>query len=158
MKLYTLNFTQTLPLSIDEAWRCFCDPRNLSIITPAWLDFQMTGELPERMDAGLVLSYRIRPFLGFPVNWISEITHVREPEMFVDEQRFGPYRFWHHQHHFRETPAGVEVRDIVNYGLKFGLFGRVTNAVLVRRRIDEIFAFRRQELERRFNAPALNKV
>ncbi|MGH9942436.1 MAG: SRPBCC family protein [Pyrinomonadaceae bacterium] len=150
MKLYSLRYQQTLPLDVAGAWDFFSSPHNLPRITPAWLDFQLTCELPERMHAGMIISYRIRPLLGLPVNWVTEITHVNEPFFFVDEQRFGPYRFWHHQHHFRETAAGVEVEDVVHYGLKHRPFGGVLNRVLIRRRLEEIFAFRQRALARMF--------
>lgn len=154
MKIHTLNYRQLLPLPLDEAWRFFSGPHNLRLITPPWLDFRLTCEPPAQMYAGMILTYRIRPFLRVPVNWVTEITHVNAPFFFVDEQRFGPYRFWHHQHAFRETPGGVEVLDLVSYGLKHGPLGSFTHQVLVRRRLNEIFAFRQRALERMFPTPA----
>ncbi|HEX6747489.1 MAG TPA: SRPBCC family protein [Longimicrobium sp.] len=146
MKLHLLQATQNLPVSLSEAWDFFSDARNLARITPPSMGFEVTSALPGRMYAGMLITYRIRPLLGLPVSWVTEITHVDEPHRFVDEQRFGPYRFWHHQHLFREVAGGVEMRDLVHYALPPG--GGAVRRFLVAPRLEEIFAFRRQALER----------
>jgi ligand-binding SRPBCC domain-containing protein len=151
MRLYRLHFRQNLPIEIRKAWDFFSNPHNLRQITPPWLNFEITSDLPESMYAGMLITYQIRPVLGIANNWITEITHVREPYYFVDEQRFGPYKFWHHQHIFKEAASSVEMDDIVSYGLPFGLLGRIMSETLVRKKLEEIFIFRRQALERIFN-------
>jgi ligand-binding SRPBCC domain-containing protein len=148
MKLHVLQATQNLPVSLAEAWDFFSDAGNLAKITPPSLGFEVITKLPPRMHAGLIIQYRVRPLMGVPLRWVTEITHVDEPHLFVDEQRFGPYRFWHHQHHFREIPGGVEARDIVHYALPPG--GGAARRWLVTPRLNEIFDYRRQVLERTF--------
>lgn len=154
MKLYTLQRQQIIPVSIGEAWDFFSNPCNLPLITPAWMNFRITSEVPEKMYAGMIIAYRVRPLLNFPLDWITEITHVDEPRMFVDEQRFGPYRFWHHQHIFRETERGVEMRDIVHYALRGGIFGRAINELIVQRKLREIFDHRVCAVEQIFASAA----
>jgi ligand-binding SRPBCC domain-containing protein len=149
MKPSLLQCTQTLPIPVATAWEFFSDPRNLPVITPPDLGFKISSAVPERMYPGMVVSYSVTPFGRFCVDWTTEITQVREPEFFVDEQRFGPYRFWHHQHHFRQVENGTEMIDLVHYLLPFGLFGLVA-AGFVRGRLERIFTFRRQTLERMF--------
>jgi ligand-binding SRPBCC domain-containing protein len=148
MKLHTLDQIQRLPISVAEAWDFFSDARNLERITPPDMGFEVTSALPDRMYAGMLVTYRVRPLLGVPVTWVTEITHVDEPRLFVDEQRFGPYRFWHHQHLFREIEGGSEMRDIVSYVLPPG--GGVARRWLVTPRLEQIFAHRRRVLEERF--------
>lgn len=148
MKLHTLDQIQRLPISVAEAWDFFSDARNLERITPPDMGFEVTSPLPDRMYAGMLVTYRVRPLLGVPVTWVTEITHVDEPRLFVDEQRFGPYRFWHHQHLFREIEGGVEMRDIVSYVLPPG--GGVARKWLVTPRLEQIFSHRRRVLEERF--------
>jgi ligand-binding SRPBCC domain-containing protein len=92
----------------------------------------------------------VKPLLSIPVRWITEITHVREPYFFVDEQRFGPYTFWHHQHHFKEVPGGIEMSDIVSYALPFGPLGALVRELLVKHQLNTIFAYRRAVLEKMF--------
>ena len=150
MKLYRLHRTQRLPLALEEAWHFFSRPENLRHITPGWLDFHLESDVPERMRPGTIIAYTIRPLLRVPVRWVTEITHVDAPHFFADEQRFGPYRFWHHQHHFRAVEGGVEMEDLVHYALPFGPVGRMAHALTVRRRLKAIFAFRREALEERF--------
>ncbi len=145
MKIHRLEKTQFIGTSLQAAWDFFSDPRNLPVITPPDLGFRIASKLPERMHPGLLIEYRVTPFPPVSVKWITEITHMVEPILFVDEQRFGPYRLWHHQHHFRETAEGVEIRDLVTYALPFGVFGAAA-AGLVNRRLDEIFRFRQQIL------------
>ena len=150
MKLHLLETTQKLPIPPAEAWDFFADAGNLARITPPSLGFEVTSKLPERMYAGMLITYRVRPLFGVPVRWVTEITHVDEPRLFVDEQRFGPYRFWHHQHHFRALAGGVEVRDVVHYALPRG--GALARPLLVEPRLREIFRYRGEVLERTFGA------
>jgi ligand-binding SRPBCC domain-containing protein len=105
------------------------------------------------MYPGLLIEYRVRPLWGIPVRWLTEVTHVVEPSLFVDEQRLGPYRLWHHQHRFRAVPGGVEMEDEVHYVLPGGPVGAAAHACLVRRRLEEIFSYRRAAAERIFGAP-----
>lgn len=152
MKPQTLQRTQLLPMPIEAAWEFFSDPGNLPEITPPDLGFRIVSPVPQRMYAGMLVSYTVTPFGGFSVDWITEITHVREPEFFVDEQRFGPYRLWHHQHLFRTVAQGTEMTDLVHYLLPFSPFGQLA-AGFVRRRLERIFDFRRETLIRRFGTP-----
>jgi ligand-binding SRPBCC domain-containing protein len=154
MKIYQLKTIQNLPIGIDEAWDFFSNPNNLKVITPEWLNFKVTSKLPNRMYAGMIISYKVHPVLGIPNNWVTEITHVEEPFYFVDEQRFGPYKLWHHQHHFKETENGVEMTDIINYALPFDPFSRPINSLLVERKVKEIFKFREKKLGKLF--PSVN--
>jgi len=149
--LHRLDRTQFLPVSPADAWDFFSDPRNLCLITPPDLGFAITSPVPERTYPGLIVTYTVTPFLGLAVRWVTEITHCEPPEFFVDEQRFGPYRFWHHQHHFRQVPGGVEMVDIVHYRLPFAPLGEVA-APLVATRLRRIFDFRRESLESRFGS------
>jgi ligand-binding SRPBCC domain-containing protein len=153
MKFYRLEEAQQLPVSIEEAWDFFSNPRNLDAITPAWLKFKIVSDVPEKMIPGLIILYRIQILPGIPSTWVTEITHVREPFFFVDEPRFGPYRFWHHRHQFHEVESGTEVRDILHYVLPFGVLGRLAHLVKIRSQLREIFAFRRAALTERFGAP-----
>ena len=156
MKLESIHARCLLPVSVPEAWDFFSDPRNLRRITPPSLGIRITSDLPPRMHQGMLVTYTIAPFLGIPVRWVTEITHVQEPWLFVDEQRFGPYRFWHHQHHFREVDGGTLVDDLVHYALPLGLAGRVFGGPFVRRQLSGIFAFRTRFLEETFAAPVQN--
>lgn len=152
MKLHVLEREQRLPIGIGQAWEFFSDAANLARITPPGMGFRVTSPPRGRMHAGMIISYVVRPLAGVPVTWVTEITHVDEPRLFVDEQRFGPYRFWHHQHHFREVDGGVEVRDLVHYALPPG--GGLLRRVLVEPRLNEIFDHRRRILEERFGTLA----
>lgn len=120
MGLHRFAAVQRLPASLEDAWAFFSDPRNLAVITPPGMDFEILGEAPAVMHPGMIVAYRIRPFARVPVRWVTEITHVAEGSLFVDEQRLGPYRFWHHQHHFHPIDHGVEMRDIVHFDVGLG--------------------------------------
>jgi ligand-binding SRPBCC domain-containing protein len=150
MRLHTIREKQTLNLSLPGAWTFFSNPRNLSLLTPPSLGLELGTDQPQEMHPGMILTYRIRPLLGIPMRWVTEITHVVPLRMFVDEQRFGPYRFWHHLHLFREAPGGVEMEDLVHYALPFGPLGRGVNAFITARQVRKIFEFRRLFLDRSF--------
>jgi ligand-binding SRPBCC domain-containing protein len=150
MPLEKVERQQIIPITLTEAWSFFGRPENLADITPPSLGFRVVSPPQGPMYAGMILTYSVTPLLGVPRPWVTEITHCREPYFFVDEQRLGPYRFWHHQHHFREVAGGVEVRDLVHYLLPFGFLGRVASG-LVRRQLAAIFDYRREAVQQRFN-------
>jgi ligand-binding SRPBCC domain-containing protein len=142
-----LERKQLLRATLADAWGFFSDPGNLPLITPPSLGFRVTSPLPGRMYPGMLVTYTLTPFPFVRISWVTEITHVEEPRYFVDEQRFGPYRLWHHEHHFREVDGGVEMTDIVTYALPFGVLGSFA-APVVTARLREIFDFRREFLSR----------
>jgi ligand-binding SRPBCC domain-containing protein len=150
MKIYTLERIQHLPIGIDEAWTFFSDPRNLPKITPPSMGFRTLGNVPDAMHAGMIVTYRVRPLPRLAVTWVTEITHVEEPHFFVDEQRFGPYRFWHHQHHFREVEGGTEIRDLIHYVLPLDPAGRMVQRWMVGPQLQRIFEYRSRILRERF--------
>jgi ligand-binding SRPBCC domain-containing protein len=151
MSVHVFTSVQRLPVSLDEAWSFFSHPRNLATMTPDYLNLKFTNELyGDAMYPGQVITYRVKPLLGIPLFWLTEITHVQEGKFFVDEQRFGPYALWHHQHHFREIDGGVEMTDIVHYKLPLGPLGRLANTLFVRRQLEGIFRFRYQKVEEVF--------
>ena len=151
MKIYNLKRSQILPITLHEAWDFFSSPRNLSKITPEEMGFEIqyiSGG--NKTYAGQIIQYKVKILGGIKVNWVTEITHVAEPNYFVDEQRFGPYALWHHQHHFKEVDNGVEMIDEVNYGIPLGLLGRLANWLFVGRQVNAIFDHRHQVLEAYF--------
>lgn len=152
MKTYDLKFEQKLPIPLAEAWNFFSSPVNLSKITPPQMKFVVTSDYDEntKMYPGMIITYKITPLLGIKMNWMTEITHVKDNEYFVDEQRFGPYALWHHQHHFKEIKGGVLMTDILHYAIPYGIIGRLANEVLVEKQIKNIFAYRTQEVNKLF--------
>lgn len=146
MKLYSLHTVQKLPISSEEAWKFFSDPKNLKVITPEYMGFDIISGGDRPMFAGQIIQYIVKPVAGLKTKWVTEITHVNEPFHFVDEQRFGPYKLWHHKHFFREIEGGVEMEDIVDYKLPFGIIGRLVHKPVVRQKLEEIFAFRKKKL------------
>jgi ligand-binding SRPBCC domain-containing protein len=149
VRLFRIQRTHRLPISVAAAWDFFSNPTNLADITPPLLRLRVVSEPPERIYEGMIISYRLRIF-AIGVSWVTEITTVQEPILFVDEQRFGPYKFWHHQHRFRAVDGGVEVTDLINYGMPFGPFGRIAQGLFVGRDLERIFDFRKKALEDRF--------
>ncbi|OOQ58649.1 SRPBCC family protein [Mucilaginibacter pedocola] len=149
MKTYVLKLTQNLPISLDEAWDFFSSPHNLARITPPEMNFIVTSVYngDAKMYPGMIITYKVSPVLGIPLRWMTEITHVQEGKYFVDEQRFGPYALWHHQHHFKEIPGGVEMTDLLHYAIPFGPIGRLTNAVMVGKKVRKVFEFRKKAVK-----------
>lgn len=144
MKLFKLERQQYVPWGIEKTWEFFSDPRNLATITPPSLDFRITCDPPACMYPGLLLSYTVRPLLGLPVTWVTEITQVEKPYRFIDEQRHGPYRIWHHEHTFKVAADGVgtDVRDVVQYGFAVAVIDELLEPLLIAPRLKEIFDFR----------------
>ncbi len=147
MQIYTLQSKQKLPITIDEAWNFFSSPSNLKTITPDYMGFSILSGADREIFAGQIIQYIVTPVLGIPVKWVTEITHVVEKKYFVDEQRFGPYTMWHHQHHFKAVDGGVEMTDIVHYKLPFWFLGDIANTLFVKKQLQGIFDFRWKKVE-----------
>lgn len=151
MSVHSIQVTQRLPISIEEAWAFFSSPKNLKEISPAYMNIKiLSNSNTEKMFAGQVITYNVHPVFGIPLYWMTEITQVRENDYFVDEQRIGPYSLWHHQHHFKKIEGGIEMTDCVHYKLPLGILGDIAHALFVKRQLNGIFDFRYQFLEKRF--------
>lgn len=142
-KAYSIKTVQLLPVSMDTAWEFFSDPANLKNITPSTLGFNIISKHHgDKMYPGQIIEYKVKPLLGIPLYWMTEITHVEHKKYFIDEQRFGPYSLWHHQHHFKEVANGVEMTDIVHYKIPFWFLGDIANTLMVKKQLKQIFDFR----------------
>ncbi|MFT3844386.1 MAG: SRPBCC family protein [Lacibacter sp.] len=151
MATHTLKTTQKIPADIHTIWNFFSDPSNLQTITPDFLKFKIhSSNLLNKTYQGQIIEYTVRPILNIPFYWMTEITHVKDGEFFVDEQRFGPYQLWHHQHHFKLIDGGVEMTDIVHYRLPFWWLGDIVNSLMVRKQLKQIFDFRYKKIEAMF--------
>ena len=146
MKVYRFVRTQKIPIKINEAWSFLSNPNNLKTITPPYMEFQIHENEKTEMYPGQIIKYTVSPILGIKINWVTEITHVKNLEYFVDEQRFGPYAFWHHKHFIKEIKGGVEMMDILDYSLPFSILGRIFHPIMVRPKLNEIFNYRREKL------------
>ena len=147
MKSYHLKFQQNLPLSLSEAWNFFSSPLNLAKITPSDMAFKVTSELntEQKMYPGMIITYEVSPISGISLNWMTEITQVEHEKYFIDEQRFGPFKFWHHQHHFKAITNGVEMTDILTYGLPLGFIGEIAHELFVANKLKETFNYREKK-------------
>ncbi len=147
MSFYQLNYQQLIKADMNTVWEFIANPRNLKIITPEYMGFDITSpDIPEVMYEGMIISYKVSPFFKIKNDWVTEITHIRENEFFVDEQRLGPYSFWHHQHFFTETPDGIDMRDLVTYSPPFGMLGDICNSLFIRKKLEEIFNYRKEAI------------
>lgn len=138
-----------LPRSRAEVFPFFADARNLELITPPWLRFEILTPLPIPMQAGALIEYRLRVH-GIPVRWRTEIVEWAPPERFVDVQVRGPYVLWHHTHTFAERDGGTLCVDRVRYWPRGGA---LVNWLFVRRDVEHIFAYRAQKLRQVLGAP-----
>lgn len=151
MAFYQLIAEQNIPAPVSEVWKFISSPDNLKNITPEYLGFEMTTNGGNaRMYPGMILAYKVSPILGIKLTWMSEITHVSDQEYFVDEQRIGPYKMWHHQHRITPIKGGVLMVDTVTYQPPFGLIGTIANTLIIKNQLNDIFEFRRLAVEKRF--------
>lgn len=145
--MHQLRRTTILPCTLDEAWEFFSSPLNLKRITPPYMGFDLLGGLPDKMYEGQIIQYHVSPLLRIKMKWVTEITHIREKEFFVDEQRVGPYTMWHHEHHFKALPNGVEMTDIVSYKLPLGWLGNLFHPIVVKPQLNDIFDYRTEAIQ-----------
>ena len=150
--MYQYTSRQELAITMEQAWTFLSDPKNLKRITPDYMGFDIISGAERKMFPGQIIQYRLTPILGIPFRWVTEITHVQEGEFFVDEQRFGPYTFWHHKHFIKKTENGVVMEDIVDYKLPLGPLGWLAHVLFVREKVKQIFDYREKALNEIFNS------
>jgi len=151
MGFYQFKQTQKILGNIDDVWNFISSPANLKKITPDYMGFDITsGDLPAKMYAGMIICYKVSPLLGIKMNWLTEITQVEEKRFFIDEQRVGPYKIWHHQHHIEPVEGGVLMTDIVTYQPPMAFLGSIANKLIIRNKLNEIFDYRRNVLNEIF--------
>jgi ligand-binding SRPBCC domain-containing protein len=151
MAAYTIKMVQKIPASVQEVWDFFSNPANLQTITPASLELKIISKSQvERIYAGQLIEYTLKPVWGIRVYWMTKISAVEDKKFFVDEQRKGPYTMWHHEHYFKEIPGGVEMTDIVQYKNPFWLLGNLANMLFVKKQLAGIFDFRFKKTEEVF--------
>ena len=150
--MYQYTSRQELAISMEQAWTFLSDPKNLKRITPDYMGFDIISGAERKMFPGQIIQYHLTPILGIPFRWVTEITHVQEGEFFVDEQRFGPYTFWHHKHFINKTENGVVMEDIVDYKLPLGPLGWLAHVLFVRAKVKQIFDYREKALNEIFNS------
>ena len=152
MKVHVLEQEQLLPVSLEAAWEFFSTPRNLDAITPPDAGFRLLTGSDEPLYDGQILTYRIRLAPLVEVSWVTEIKSVASGQSFIDEQRFGPFKFWHHRHVMEAVEGGTRVHDRVHYAMPFGFIGEIVHALSIRRRLEAIFRYRREVLAKEFGA------
>lgn len=150
MKIYQINTKQNLPISVKEAWEFLSSPNNLAEITPKYMNFKILSGANKSIFAGQIIQYKVTPVLGITLKWVTEITHVKQNEYFVDEQRFGPYSLWHHKHFIKEIDGGIEMEDIVDYKIPFGFLGQIAHSLFIEKKLRQIFNYREKKLVKLF--------
>lgn len=151
MGTFSLQVDQKINASPEEIWDFISSPRNLKFITPEHMGFDiLTPNLPDKMYSGMMIEYQVQALPGYKTRWLTEITHIVPGSYFVDEQRSGPYKLWHHQHHVAPIENGTLMKDIVHYIPPYGVIGNLANWILIRKQLNTIFEYRREALVRKF--------
>ena len=151
MKTYTYKATLQLNISVDEAWEFFTNPNNLSRIMPSELNFKVIDEVELPLYEGQIISYSVTPLPFFKTSWVSEISHIKAPDYFIDTQIEGPYKLWHHKHFIKPTHNGCEVTDVVHYQVPFGIIGKALHPFIIKPQLDKIFIHRSKEIKKYSN-------
>lgn len=151
MGFYQFKRLQVVNADLDTLWEFIANPANLKKITPDYMGFEIISDSPtEKMYEGMIIAYKVTPLMGIKTTWVTEITKVKERQFFVDEQRMGPYKMWHHEHHIEESAAGVLMTDIVSYQPPFGILGNLANKMIIKKKLNEIFEYRKKVLDEMF--------
>ncbi|MFC2110072.1 hypothetical protein ACFLSU_05805 [Bacteroidota bacterium] len=149
--IYTLTANQVLPISISEAWEYFSSPENLKELTPPQMNMKVTSGKPDKAYAGQIITYNLSVVKGVRINWVTEITQVFYEKLFIDEQRFGPYKMWHHEHSFEKIDAhSCLMKDKISYKLPLGILGKIAHVLFVKKQLTGIFNFREKKVREVF--------
>lgn len=151
MAIYYFNTEQFLPIDIDASWDFFSSAKHLALITPPEMDFKILSKLHDReIFEGMIIDYTVKPLFNIKVKWQTEIGEVNKPDYFVDRQVKGPYKVWEHKHIFIKKDNGVMIKDEVKYQLPFGMIGDIAHQFLIRKKIENIFIYRKHVLLKMF--------
>ena len=151
MKIYEKRWEILIPKSIEEIWDFFSRPENLNDMTPKDMQFRILTDIADQeMYEGMIIQYKVSPMLNIQLNWCTEITNIKDQSYFIDQQRFGPYTLWHHQHHFKAVEHGTLMTDILHYAIPLGLLGRFANWLFVGKGVEEIFDYRAGVIREKF--------
>jgi len=149
--MYQIKRIQNIPIDLKKAWDFFSQPDNLKLITPDYLNFRILSKSDAgEMYPGMIITYTLSPLFHISINWATEISQVKEYKYFIDNQIKGPYKIWHHEHHFKETEQGVEMRDILYYEIPYGFVGRFLHKLIIEKKVNEIFNYREQKIKELF--------
>lgn len=152
MSHFQLKKEQFLKTDLDTIWDFASSPANLREITPDYMLFEITSKgMQVKMYPGMIITYKVSPMLGIKMNWVTEITQVKDKHFFIDEQRVGPYSLWHHQHFFEEKEGGILMTDIVTYKPPFGFLGDIANSIFIKKQLESIFEYRFKVMDQKFN-------
>ena len=155
MSTFYYRTEQFLPVDLNTAWDFFSSAKNLALITPPELDFKILTDLNgQEIHEGMLIDYTVRPLFGIPLRWQTEICKVEKPYLFTDRQLKGPYKMWEHTHSYEKVDNGILMKDEVKYQLPMGFLGDLVNSVIVKKKVEEIFTFRKQVLETMFKKDA----
>ena len=152
MAFYQFSLEQHVAADLEQVWEFISSPSNLKKITPKAMGFNITSKDNHvKMYPGMIITYKVSPFLGIKMNWMTEITQVKEMDYFIDEQRVGPYKMWHHQHKLIPDNRGVKIVDLITYIPPFGFIGAIANTLIIKNKLKEIFDYRTIEVSKEFN-------
>lgn len=151
MKVYYFRAEQFLNTDIGTAWNFFSSAKNLAKITPPELDFKILTQLDDKdIYEGMLIEYTVKPLFGIPLHWQTEIWKINKPEKFTDKQLKGPYKIWEHTHQFIQQENGILMKDEVKYQLPFGVIGQLAHSLIVKKKIERIFSYRKEILNKIF--------
>ncbi|MGN6195636.1 MAG: SRPBCC family protein [Ginsengibacter sp.] len=157
MTIYYYRTFQFLPTDINTAWDFFSSAKNLARITPPELDFKILTDLGEKdIYRGMLIDYTLKPLFGIRLHWQTEIWKLKKPRMFIDRQLKGPYKIWEHTHEFIQKEKGIIMKDAVKYQLPFGIIGKMAHSLIVRKKIEHIFNYRKEILSKIFTQDGNN--
>jgi ligand-binding SRPBCC domain-containing protein len=157
MTIYYYRTFQFLPTDINTAWDFFSSAKNLARITPPQLDFKILTDLGEKdIYRGMLIDYTLKPLFGIRLHWQTEIWKLKKPRMFIDRQLKGPYKIWEHTHEFIQKEKGIIMKDAVKYQLPFGIIGKMAHSLIVRKKIEHIFNYRKEILSKIFTQDGNN--
>jgi|TARA_B110000116_G_scaffold111162_1_gene96394 ligand-binding SRPBCC domain-containing protein len=149
---YIFKRVQTLNSDIETIWSFVSKPENLEKITPDNMHFSILSKSNLEMEEGMLIAYKISPFLDIKTTWITMITNVKKNEKFIDQQVMGPYKFWHHEHKFQVISSNkVKMTDIITYIPPFGFLGDIANELFLKKKLNNIFDYRNIILNNMFN-------
>lgn len=87
----------------------------------------------------------------FGMRWrlTAHVSEYDRPKYFADEQERGPFKRWHHAHHFApDGNGGTVMRDVIDFAAPFGPLGALIDRLVLHRYMVRLIERRNQYIKK----------
>ena len=129
----------------EELFDFHMDSNNITKITPPNTKVELLNDDGQTYEKKIVKIKTTKFFI--PTYWEVKIEKLQKPNILVDIAVKSPFKYWKHQHIFTKKGSICELKDIVEYELPFGIFGKIV-APFIELDIKNMFDYRHKQTKK----------